>query len=60
MFVGSNINKTSMTNNFPEILTTEKINERQVDFRNSLFGLDKKSINADDSKYLTNIYSSTK
>jgi len=49
-----------MTTNFPEILTTEKINERHVDFRNSLFGLDKKSINADDSKHLTKIYNSTK
>lgn len=49
-----------MTNSFPEILTTEKINERHIDFRNALFDLDKKSINADNSKNLTHIYSSTK
>jgi hypothetical protein len=49
-----------MTNNFPEILTNEKINERHVDFRNALFGLDKNVISIEDLGYLTNIYNSTK
>ena len=49
-----------MTNNFPEILTKEKINERHIDFRNALFGLDKSAISIQNSEYLTNIYNSTK
>ena len=49
-----------MTNNFPEILTKEKINERHIDFRNALFGLDKNSISIENLEYLTNIYNSTK
>ena len=49
-----------MTNNFPEILTKEKINERHIDFRNALFGLDKSAISIQNLEYLTNIYNSTK
>jgi hypothetical protein len=49
-----------MTNNFPEILTKEKINESHIDFRNALFGLDKNSINIENFEYLTTIYNSTK
>lgn len=49
-----------MTNNFPEILTNEKINERHIDFRNALFGLDKNVISIENLQYLTNIYDSTK
>lgn len=49
-----------MTKNFPEILSNEKINERHIDFRNALFGLDKNAISLDNFEYLTNIYNSTK
>lgn len=49
-----------MTNDFPEILTNEKINERHIDFRNALFGLDKNVISIENLEYLTNIYNSTK
>ena len=49
-----------MTNNFSEILTNEKINERHIDFRNALFGLKKNVISIENLEYLTNIYNSTK
>lgn len=49
-----------MSNTFPEILTKEKINERNVDFRNALFNLNKNSINSGNSEYLIKIYNSTK
>lgn len=50
----------ALTNNFPEILANEKINERHVDFRNALFGLNKNVISIDNLEFLTNIYNSTK
>ncbi|MEP6803797.1 MAG: hypothetical protein ABI892_04680 [Flavobacterium sp.] len=46
--------------NFPAILTDEKIKESNVDFRNSLFSLDKKVIYKDNFVHLTRIYSGTK
>lgn len=46
--------------NFPSILTDEKIKESNVDFRNSLFSLDKKVIDKDNFVHLTKIYSGTK
>lgn len=49
-----------MTNNFPEILTNEKMNERHIDFRTALFGLDKNAIGIENIEYLTTIYNSTK
>lgn len=49
-----------MTMHFPEILTNKKINDRHIDFRNALFGLDKNVISVENSQYLTNIYYSTK
>ena len=49
-----------MTNNFPEILSNEKIIERHIDFRDALFGLDRKVINIDNFEYLTCIYNSAK
>jgi hypothetical protein len=49
-----------MTNNFPEILTREKIKEGDIHFRNALFGLDKKVINSENVEYLISIYDSTK
>ena len=49
-----------MTHNFPEILIDNKINERHIDFRNALFGLDKKVVNNANLEYLINIYNSTK
>ncbi len=49
-----------MTKYFPEILTNEKINERHIEFRNALFGIDKNVISAENSHYLINIYNSTK
>ena len=50
----------AMTNNFPEILTSEKINERHIDFRNALFGLEKNVISIENLEYLTKIYNATK
>jgi hypothetical protein len=49
-----------MTMNFPEILTSGISNERNIDFRNALLGLDKKVIHANNVDYLTTIYHSTK
>ncbi|MGV7106101.1 hypothetical protein [Flavobacterium sp. U410] len=49
-----------MINNFPEILTDQKINDRHIDFRNALLGLDKNGISIENFEYLTNIYKSTK
>ncbi|AJW65128.1 hypothetical protein VO54_03702 [Elizabethkingia miricola] len=49
-----------MTNEFPEILTKEKTNERHIDFRNALFGLETRAVNIENYKYLTNIYNSAK
>lgn len=49
-----------MTINFPEILTSEKINERHIDFRNALFGLDKNVISIENLECLTKIYNLTK
>ncbi len=49
-----------MATNFPEILTSEKINERHIDFCNAIFSLDKNSISIENLDYLTNIYNSTK
>jgi hypothetical protein len=45
---------------FPEILTNEKINERNVDFRNALFSLNKKIINESNIVHLIRIYTKTK
>ncbi len=45
---------------FPEILTNEKINERNVDFRNALFTLNKKTINESNIVHLIRIYKKTK
>ena len=47
-------------NNFPDILTDEKIKDSNKDFRNVLFSLDKKFIDKDNSVHLTRIYSATK
>lgn len=49
-----------MINKFPEILTKEKYNERDIEFRNALFNLDKNTINDDNAEFLTTIYLSTK
>lgn len=45
---------------FPKILTDEKINERNADFRNELFSLDKKIINENNVIHLIRIYTNTK
>lgn len=47
-------------NNFPDILTDEKIKDSNKDFRNALFSLDKKFIDKDNYVHLTRIYSATK
>ena len=45
---------------FPKILTDEKINDRNADFRNVLFSLDKKLINENNVSHLIRIYTNTK
>ncbi len=54
------LHTTAMKNNFPEVLTNEKSNEKHIDFRNALFGLDKNVISIGNLEHLTNIYNSTK
>ena len=45
---------------FPDILTNEKVNERNVEFRNALFSLNKKVINKSNIVHLIRIYKKTK
>lgn len=47
-------------NKFPEILTVEKINERNIDVQNALIQLNKSSIDADNFHHLIHIYNATK
>jgi hypothetical protein len=45
---------------FPEVLKNENINERNMDFRNALFSLQKNAITQDNSIFLIRIYFSIK
>ncbi|AZA73744.1 hypothetical protein EG358_08250 [Chryseobacterium indoltheticum] len=49
-----------MINKLPEILTKEKYNEKDIEFRNALFNLDKNIITDNNAEFLTTIYQSTK
>lgn len=45
---------------FPRILTDEKVNDRNADFRNALFSLNKSLIDRNNMIHLTKIYTNTK
>lgn len=47
------------TDNFPKILT-EKINDRNIKFRNALFDLIESNVTEDNSRYLIDVYSTSK
>lgn len=49
-----------MINKLPEILTKEKYNDRDIEFRNALFNMDKNIITDNNAELLTTIYQSTK
>jgi hypothetical protein len=49
-----------MTNEFPSILKEQQVNERDMEFRNALFNLDRSGINESTAEYLVNIYMKSK